>query len=57
MNLQTSATNSRNPLVRMLNWLSEAHRSWYRDELVRQRHTIEHDARRLGGRVIWDDIQ
>lgn len=52
--LQTSA---RNPLARLLEWLTETHRHWYRDELTRQRRTIEEDARRLNGRVIWDDVQ
>lgn len=41
-----------------MNWLI-AIRDWWRreygDMLARQRHIVEEDARRLHGRVIWDD--
>lgn len=29
---------------------------WYRGSVARQRHSIEEDARRLGGTVQWEDL-
>lgn len=44
----------------MIRFLKRLHAWWrrsYGDELTRQRHVVEEDARRLRGRVIWDDTQ
>lgn len=27
---------------------------WWNDEIARQRHLVEEDARRLGGKVMWE---
>lgn len=41
--------------MKFLRALIEAYRRWYRDEIARQRHAVEEDARRLNGRVIWNE--
>lgn len=44
-------------LVRLFAWIEERHRRWYASQIHAHRHTVEEDARRLGGRVFWDDVQ
>jgi len=41
----------------IVNAIRAAHRQWYGDEMRRQRRMVEEDARRLGGRVLWEDAQ
>jgi hypothetical protein len=36
-------------IVEMLN-------DWYRGSIARQRHGVEEDARRLGGKIVWEDV-
>lgn len=43
--------------ARLLAWLEEQHRRWYEGDEARQRHRVEEDARRLGGRVVWEGLQ
>lgn len=56
--VQTSASERRrcSRIRRWFAWLLEQHRHWYRGEEERQRREVEEDARRLGGRVTWDDV-
>lgn len=39
----------------LLRSLLERWHRWYRGEIARQRHAVEEDARRLNGRVIWNE--
>lgn len=41
--------------MRYLRALADWWRRTYGDEVWRQRHAVEEDARRLGGKVIWND--
>lgn len=43
--------------VGMLKRINAWWRDTYGDSLARQRRAVEEDARRLHGRVIWDDTQ
>jgi hypothetical protein len=29
---------------------------WYRGSIERQRHAVEEDVRRLGGKCVWEDV-
>lgn len=45
--------NSVNRVRQFFDWLV---RMYWGDPISAQRHTVEEDARRLGGRVVWDDL-
>ena len=49
--VQTSA------LGRFLAWLKQLHERWYASDERWHRRWIEMEARRLGGRLTWDDTQ
>jgi hypothetical protein len=59
--MQTSArprpSGAQGAIGRLFTWIRELHRSWYHDELARNRRMVEETARRFGGRVTWDDVQ
>lgn len=54
--VQTSAEPAFRPLT-LLERIGGAFRTWYGTQRSRERRCIEADARRLGGRVVWDDTQ
>ena len=35
--------------------LAAAHKRWYEREVKRARNYLEHEARRFGGRIHWED--
>lgn len=54
--VQTSAPEAkrrRGFVVRFVAWAEGLHRAWYLESEAQQRHVVEEDARRLGGRVTW----
>lgn len=41
--------------MKWLRALADWFRRTYGDEIARQRHMVEEDARRLNGKVVWND--
>jgi hypothetical protein len=41
--------------MRYLHALLEMWADWYAGSIDRQRHSVEEDVRRLGGKVVWED--
>lgn len=42
--------------MRWLYAIGEMIEDWCRGSIARQRHGVEEDVRRLGGKVVWEDL-